>query len=1202
MCAALMSKWRMCSLRLRGLEIQGFKSFPDKTRLTFHDGITAVVGPNGSGKSNIADAVRWVLGEQSTKTLRGGKMEDVIFGGTQARKPQGYAHVQLTIENADGALPYDSAEVSVSRRLYRSGESEYRINGTSVRLRDVHELFMDTGLGRDGYSIIGQGRIAEIVSAKSTQRREIFEEAAGISKYRYRRQEAQRRLEAAEENLLRLRDILAELEARVGPLQAQAEKARRFLTLAEEKKTLELSLWIATLDRSRALLREQEDKLLLCRDDHDRIQAEMDAVEQRINALYADMQALAVEIDERRAQARTLEEENANSSADIAVMQNDLAHNRASIEQIGAELRQADADGGGLDEQIRTYETEIADKQAALEKLHRKQEETQQEIVRLTAAREDCRTRADALKERRFGLTQSIQEAKLSSASSGSLIDETIARLEALRDAAVVGDENAARIEKELADCKGLLAEVLAASESLQNTRRGYLLRAEGRGEKLDALKKQRAALDEQARGFLQKARLLTDMENSLEGFQSSVKYVVSQARRGALPGVCGPVSKLIEVDGDHALAIEIALGAAMQNIVVEDETAAKRAIAMLRSSKTGRATFLPLTTVRGGRLSEGWLSSADGFVGIAADLVRCDSRYEGVVAQLLGRIAIVRDIDCAVALARRGGYKFRVVTLDGQVVNAGGSMTGGWTARSAGILSRAQEIDSLRAQAKDCADRMERLDGEIKTVQEELSAAQAAILGVDGELATAQEDRIRCESEQKRLLAAQAEAARVREQAAREYEALEARLRELRAAGVSADGLIQELSGQLDEVARQLGEVNEGRDAYASRLDQASEALAQVNVAAAALEKEIDGARLMMEQLAGQKEHRREQERALKERAARLEEENEAVRQRISDLEAARRERTARIETIGTEIAERTARRNECESGTAALRADEKEIAARRETAARELARLEEKKASMQGEYDAIIARMWDEYEVTRSQAAELAQPVEDTPAAQRRLGELKGKIKALGSVNLGAIEEYGEVSERYTFLKTQTEDAERSRAELLRLIERLTSDMRTIFSENFTKIAANFSVVFTELFDGGKASLSLADPTDVLESGIDIFVQPPGKIIKNLSALSGGEQAFVAIAIYFAILKVRPSPFCLLDEIEAALDDVNVVKYAQYLRTLCDKTQFITITHRRGTMEEADVLYGVTMQEEGVSKLLELNVGEIEGKLGIQ
>ena len=1189
-------------MRLRGLEIQGFKSFPDKTRLTFHDGITAVVGPNGSGKSNIADAVRWVLGEQSTKTLRGGKMEDVIFGGTQARKPQGYAHVQLTIENADGALPYDSAEVSVSRRLYRSGESEYRINGTSVRLRDVHELFMDTGLGRDGYSIIGQGRIAEIVSAKSTQRREIFEEAAGISKYRYRRQEAQRRLEAAEENLLRLRDILAELEARVGPLQAQAEKARRFLTLAEEKKTLELSLWIATLDRSRALLREQEDKLLLCRDDHDRIQAEMDAVEQRINALYADMQALAVEIDERRAQARTLEEENANSSADIAVMQNDLAHNRASIEQIGAELRQADADGGGLDEQIRTYETEIADKQAALEKLHRKQEETQQEIVRLTAAREDCRTRADALKERRFGLTQSIQEAKLSSASSGSLIDETIARLEALRDAAVVGDENAARIEKELADCKGLLAEGLAAAESLQNTRRGYLLRAEGRGEKLDALKKQRAALDEQARGFLQKARLLTDMENSLEGFQSSVKYVVSQARRGALSGVCGPVSKLIEVDGDHALAIEIALGAAMQNIVVEDETAAKRAIAMLRSSKTGRATFLPLTTVRGGRLSEDWLSSADGFVGIAADLVRCDSRYEGVVAQLLGRIAIVRDIDCAVALARRSGYKFRVVTLDGQVVNAGGSMTGGWTARSAGILSRAQEIESLRAQAKDCADRMERLNGEIKTVQEELSAAQAAILGVDGELATAQEDRIRCESEQKRLLAAQADAARVREQASREYEALEARLRELRAAGVSADGLIQELSGQLDEVARQLGEVNEGRDAYASRLDQASEALAQVNVAAAALEKEIDGARLMMEQLAGQKEHRREQERALKERAARLEEENEAVRQRISDLEAARRKRTARIETIGTEIAERTARRNECESGTAALRADEKEIAARRETAARELARLEEKKASMQGEYDAIIARMWDEYEVTRSQAAELAQPVEDTPAAQRRLGELKGKIKALGSVNLGAIEEYGEVSERYTFLKTQTEDAERSRAELLRLIERLTSDMRTIFSENFTKIAANFSVVFTELFDGGKASLSLADPTDVLESGIDIFVQPPGKIIKNLSALSGGEQAFVAIAIYFAILKVRPSPFCLLDEIEAALDDVNVVKYAQYLRTLCDKTQFITITHRRGTMEEADVLYGVTMQEEGVSKLLELNVGEIEGKLGIQ
>ncbi len=1189
-------------MRLRSLEIQGFKSFPDRTKLSFHDGITAVVGPNGSGKSNIADAVRWVLGEQSTKTLRGGKMEDVIFGGTQARKPQGYAQVLLTIDNADRALACDSDVVTVGRKLYRSGESEYRLNGAAVRLKDVYELFMDTGLGRDGYSIIGQGKIAEIVSAKSTQRREIFEEAAGISKYRYRKLEAQRRLEAAEENLLRLRDILDELESRVEPLRAQSEKAAQFLEYAGEKKTLEISLWVLTLDKSRAVLREQEDKILLCRDEHDGVQAELDGIEGQINAFFAQMQALAVEIDSRRGRVREIEELTAQSGAEIAVLRNDMAHNDASVERIRAELEQSDASDSDLDERIHTFEAQIAKRRQGLDDLCRRHEEVQRELTTLGAVQEDCRGKIDALKERRFGLTQSINEVKLSSASSSSLIDETIARLESLKEGAVVKDENIAKIRRELSDCGELLEGIEENLLSLQNSRRGCQMKLEGRRQKLDALLEQRRALEDKARAHTQRAKLLFDMENSLEGFSQSVKYIMEQARRGAIGDVYGPVSRLISVEDDYALAVEIALGAAMQNIVVKDEAVAKRAIGMLKSSKSGRATFLPVSTVKGNRLNENWLPGTDGFVGVAADLVRCDERYRGVINQLLGRIVIVRDLDCAAAVAKKGGYRFRVVTLDGQVVNAGGSMTGGWAARSAGILSRSKEIEELKGRAAACEKEMAGLDGQIKSLREEIAAVQASLAGIDGELATAQEDKIRYTAEQKQLASARDEAVRSREQAAEEYGRLAERLEELKEKNVTSAELTDDLNRQLDEVAQQLGVLASKRDTCAAQASEVSARLSRQDVEIISITKEIDGLRQMADQLRDQKLHQKEHVAGLERQRADYLRENAEIREKIAQAEQRREDYAAQAAALGAEIEQKTQARNACEAKTTALRADEKEITARRETAGRELARLEEKKASLQAEYDGIISRLWDEYEITRTQASEIARPVEDAGKAQRRLGELKGKIRALGNVNVGAIEEYKEVSERYRFLKTQTDDAEKSRAELMKLITQLTSDMQSIFADNFGRIAENFSRIFTELFDGGRAELTLTDPGSVLESGIEIYVQPPGKIIKNLAALSGGEQAFVAIAIYFAILKVRPSPFCLLDEIEAALDDVNVVKYAQYLRTMCDRTQFITITHRRGTMEEADMLYGVTMQEEGVSKLLELHVSEIESKLGIK
>lgn len=1190
------------NLRLRSLEIQGFKSFPDKTVLTFKDGITAVVGPNGSGKSNIADAMRWVMGEQSTKTLRGGKMEDVIFGGTQARKAQGYSRVQITIDNADRALPYNEDEISISRKLYRSGESEYRINQANVRLRDVYELFMDTGLGRDGYSIIGQGRISEIVSAKSSQRREIFEEAAGISKYRYRKQEAQRKLEGAEENLLRLRDILIELEARVEPLRLQSEKAMQFLEYAQEKKQLEISLWVTTLDRHKEMLREQEDKLLLCKNRHEEIQGEIDEIEHGINLLYAEMQQLAIQVEQQREQIKALEQETARDTADIAVMRNDIAHNEASIDRLGKELTQADASDRELEEQLAFHQEELTSKQQQLALLQEEQAEGLQRSDVLKAEQTELTLHIDALKERRFGISQSINETKLSTVSSGSLIEESISRLKVLKESAVVKDENIERILREQTDCTELLGTIDDRLESLQNAQQGYRLKLESKQARIDEFSEKERRLADQERGCLQKAKLLFDMENSLEGFHQSVKYIMGQASKGALSGVCGPVSRLISVEEEHALAIEIALGAAMQNIAVENESIAKRAISLLKESRAGRATFLPLTTVKGNRLKEDWLANTEGFVGLAAELVSCESRFDGMINQLLGRIVVVSDIDCAAAVAKQAGYRFRIVTLDGQVVNAGGSMTGGYAAKSAGILSRSGEIESLKAQAQGYRAEIIALETQEKQALEELSALRAILSGVNGELMTAQEDKIRYAAEHKQLLTSYEEAVRIREYAAKEYDDLTARLSELREKNMSGEGLLQEFSRQLDEVAQELSFLYEKKENLTQQAEALTSQLSEKNIAVAGLFQEMEGIRRVAAQLSGQKDDRRGRSEEMQRELAEYQLCNQTILSGILQKQEQIKQQQKQVALLQEEMQQTTAKHDQAQARTTALRGGEKEVISRRELAARELARLEEQKMTLQGEYDSIISRLWDEYEVTRTQAVSLCVPIEDTGKAKHRLSELKSKIKQLGNVNVGAVEEYREVSERYRFLKDQTDDAEKSRTELLRLIHDLTREMQTIFANHFEQISSHFSNIFIELFGGGRAELTLTDPENILESGIEIYVQPPGKIIKNLASLSGGEQAFVAIAIYFAILKVRPSPFCLLDEIEAALDDVNVVKYAQYLRTMCEKTQFIAITHRRGTMEEADILYGVTMQEEGVSKLLALNVSELESKLGIK
>ena len=1188
-------------MRLRAIELQGFKSFADRTRLTFDDGITAVVGPNGSGKSNISDAVKWVFGEQSSKSLRGTKMEDVIFGGTKNRPPMGYAWVSLFIDNADRSIDVDSDEVVITRKLYRTGESEYRINGSPVRLKDISGIFMDTGLGRDGYSVIEQGKISDIVGAKSTQRREIFEEAAGISRFRYRKGEAERRLAQAEENLVRLRDILGELEGRVEPLRLQSEKARKFLALSEEKKTLELSIWTVTLEKLRGELHAQEDKLLLCKNDRQAVQSRLDGIEEELSACEAEIAACAVFIDARRQEIKEAEAAAASAQVDIAVKKNDILHNTQRVQELEDRLRDSAGDREELDRRIGEARRQGEEHRRALAG----EEET---IAALRARQEENRARQEVLAGKarslalqREELQEGAEKARLSSQTAATLVEETVSRLDALREQLTQKDQRLARLREEEAECRRFAGELEEKLESLLNTKNGYLYKQQGRREKLDRLEEEQQGLERSAGERLQRAQLLADMEKHREGFQNSVKAVMKHAAAGSLRGVVGPVSDLVRAGKEYAVAVEVAMGPAMQHIVVEDEGVAKRAIRLLVETKAGRCTFLPLTTVRGRVLEEQGLEDCPGCLGVASRLVECGERYRGIVESILGRTAVAEDLDSAAAIAKKYGHRFRVVTLDGQVVNPGGSMTGGYLGKSAGILSRKNEIDALRAEARELTARGEKLEGELESLRRELASMDAMVAGVEAEEKTASDDLVAANAELRRLTLSLREAEELGEQSLREFDALTARVEELKGQGLSAGELAESLAASLEELSGELRESAGAQEAASREAEEIAAALSERQIAYAAAAKDQEAMDLALETLVQDREGSEARLLELREEIRKLGEENRALEAEAEEIAARAQGSREKAEALAGEIRARSGDREKCEARVTALRREEREENSRREALSGELARLEERYAAMTAEGDSIAAKMWDEYEMTKSEAAAAAVPLEDLPSAQRRLAELRNRVRNLGSVNVAAIEEYKEVSERYEFLRGQVGDAESSKKELEGLITQLSSEMSRIFLEKFDAINRHFGAIFTELFGGGRGELRLTDPADPLETGIDIFVQPAGKMV-GLSLLSGGEKAIVAICLYFAILKVNPAPFVLLDEIEAALDEVNVARFAAYLRRMTDRTQFIAITHRRGTMEEADVLYGVTMEEEGVSKLLRLDVAELETRLKLQ
>ena len=1186
---------------LKSLEVQGFKSFPDKTLIRFGDDITAIVGPNGSGKSNISDAILWVMGEQSSKTLRGAKMEDVIFGGTQKRSAVGFAEATLTLDNSDRALMYDADEVMVTRRYYRSGDSEYYINRQSARLRDIHEMFMDTGLGREGYSNIGQGRIDEILSLKSADRREIFEEAAGISKYRHRKEETERKLAHTEDNLLRIGDKVSELELQLEPLKIQSEKARKYLELKDELRGVEVAVWLDTLDKLSAAAKKAEEDyasasfvLQQAHDDLEKLYAQAEQYGNALRQKDGDLETVRVKVNMLDANHQQLE-------GQMAVLRGNVDNNNANIVRIREELQgTADRSGGIVvqiqqaQERIGQIEQELTEKQAAIQQL-------QQQLSAMAANAQGMTRQFLELRGKETRLASDIAAQEADNRGLLESRSQTEIRTAQLREDLNAGATRREEAQQNLDACRAELKKAGEEVTAANNTISGYAMRQETRVKRRDTLDQQCRELTAKLDAVTAKVRVFRAMERDYESYQKSVRLVMQEAERGSLRNVHGPVSRLIRTEDEYAVAIEIALGAAMQQIVVGNEQDGKAAISFLKRTGNGRATFLPLTTIQGRRLNEKGLEACRGYVGVAADLVTAKDTYRDVVDNLLGRTVIVRDLDAAIAMAGKYSNRFKIVTLDGQVMNAGGSMTGGSVNKEAGILSRANELEKLTAQEKQLQTEKLATEAELQEAQRLYDQVEFQLNTAREQLREAEDQVLRMQGQEKQheiLLQAILDAENAARKELENLEQRDAMDRERLAAGKTK---IQLFTAQLEETKQSIALLEGSQTEAAAATAEITDRMTALKTEAAALDAERATAQAHIADLNGLRsamEGDQERKNALIDA---FEADNRRLEEQIRELKIRQEENSAQAAACRQQMEQVMIQRSETEAAKTRSERDAQEKNKDILNMERACALLEQKKITSSLEEKQIIDKLWESYDLTPGTAGEHRGQIESVTAGNRRIAELKRKIAALGTPNLGAIEEYARVNERYAYLSEQRDDVLNSKKDLEGIIRDITKEMTVIFVEEFRKIDQYFGQTFEEMFGGGKGSLVLEDPENPLTCGIEIRVQPPGKQLKTITLLSGGEKAFVAIALYFAILKVRPTPFCMLDEIDAALDDRNVERFASYLRSLGKKTQFIVITHRRGTMEASDVLYGVTMQEQGISKLLRLDLNQMEEYLGI-
>ena len=1187
---------------LKALEIQGFKSFPDKTVLTFGSDITAIVGPNGSGKSNIADAIRWVMGEQSTRTLRGSKMEDVIFDGTAKRKGLGFAEVSLVIDNSEHIFPMEETEVSVTRRYYRSGESEYYINRRSCRLKDVNELFMDTGLGREGYSIIGQGKIDEILSIKSADRREIFEEAAGISRFRHRKEEAERKLERTQENLVRINDKIDELELQVEPLRVQAEKTRKYLLLRDELKSLEISLWLEQLEQ----LRISHIKL---KADCEAAVRQKEETRQALDVLYAALETFSEQMREKDLAAERVREEQSgleqqvhSCESSISLLKNDIRNNSENAARIQEELEQQQARAGSLAGQIEERRARLEEIETAMARCQDAGRELQRQMEETLSSAGVLNQELSRLQERERLENASAAEARALLSALAAAAQELLDREEKLTQELTEQEERSRQAKNAAEDLEKELERVSEERDSAKNVISGHQLLCQSRQRRLDQVQERLNRLRMDENNLQSRIKMLSEMEKLYEGYSKAVKLLMGERQRGGLQGIRGPVAGLLHVPDQYAVAIEIALGGAMQNIVVERDEDGKQAISWLKRRDAGRATFLPMNTIRPAQFQDRAVEEEAGFVGMGDKLISFEPEYASIFSNLLGRVVIAENLDRAMAIARKFHHRFRIVTLDGQVLNAGGSMTGGSVSRSAGILSRANELERLNQQRQTVEQEMADVQGQLAKAQRELTAASYELDAASGQLREA-ENAVLTYTE--RVDSARAQLREIRERLqvlSDERQQVSARIEENNDSTRQAKERIAQLEGAANALRAEAEAKAQGHSTLQERLNDLSAQAAEQSARLAGLEGERAASTQNLSELERLREDLSGDAAQRTELVTQFEQKNETLVRQVSQAEEQLGQLRAQSQKLADALRQINGEKLELEGKRNRADSEARDTNNQLLGMEREVSALEQKVNAAVWEENQILDKLWETYQLSHEAARAQRVELESTAKAQRQIGELKRSISALGNINPDAVEQFERINERYTYFTGQRDDVTKAKGELEAIIAQITGEMTGIFKTQFVLINENFQETFQELFRGGRAALELEDPEDVLACGIEIKVQPPGKALKTLSLLSGGERAFVAIALYFAILKVRPTPFCVMDEIEAALDDSNVVRFARYLRKMSGKTQFIVITHRRGTMEEADVLYGVTMQEQGVSRMLTINLNEVEEELHIK
>ena len=1181
---------------LKRLELQGFKSFADKTVLEFMPGITAVIGPNGSGKSNISDSIRWVLGEQSMKSLRGTKSLDIIFAGTQNRKSLGFAEASLVFDNNDGALPIEYTEVTVTRKIYRSGETGYYINKVPCRLKDVLELFMDTGIGKDGYSIIGQGKIDEILSNKSEDRRHIFEEAAGIVKFRTRKAESEKKLEHTKLNLLRINDILAEIEANIEPLKAQSEKAKKYLSLREELKSIEIGLFLHNIEKYKTSLEEivkdEEIYTTQCKEEEEKLEK----IKQLKEALKEEVDRITNQIEEMSNIGFESQKEIEMLNSDINVANTRINNNEENKQRYEKEIEELEIRKKELEDEIKQkeekrdnlkqnrekYEKELEEKEKALEEITKKLSSKELEI-------EGYKKQVEENTDRKYELQSQSHEQDINFEN-----DEKRQRQIKSEISNYISELDATRLQKE--DISKGFYEIESKRNSILKSLEEINVKKQSSDQKIKAYNTQINQLENEMRIKESRLRFLVETEKEKEGYVKSVKSLLKDCEnvKELGKGMHGVLANIIDVPEQYQTAIEMSLGMSLQNIVTDTEQDAKRLVEHLRKNNLGRASFLPIASVRGKKLDK-IKGKENGVIGIAADLIKFDKKYEQIIVSLLGRTVIVDNMDNAIKVAKQNGYTFRIMTLDGDMINPSGAITGGSVAKkTVNILGRGKEIEKLQKEIKDIKQKIEKIKQEKQDFENSIEDTIEMATSLEKEL---QEIDITYATEKQKVVAIDENIEKLEKRLQKlkdEEQQLEKHKEEAKNTKQEIEKEIEELTNQNEELTKvitEFAELNKDNQKYVddlnfditnlkisvSSFDESEASIEEmkerINMDIENTLKSIENKKLQIEQIKSDNFNLQETIKETKQKIENIKEEVKNSGSKIEELKNDRQDKNKKLSEQEDEISEKFKVIEDLKS---------------------QIVKIDVKKTKLEEDIQSIINKMWEEYELTPNNITEEYKKPENVALTQKRVNSLRADIRNLGSINIDSIEEYKNTKERYDFMCEQRVDLENTMAKLRKMIQEMTTTMKQQFKEQFELINKNFAEVFKELFGGGNASLKLEDEENILDCGIEITVQPPGKKLQNMMLLSGGEKAFTAIALLFAILKINPAPFCVLDEIEAALDDVNVYRFAEYLKKFSKDTQFLVITHRKGTMEAADTVYGVTMEESGISKLLSMKLAK--------